>query len=242
MDTYLEIASAINKAKKITVLTGAGISTASGIPDFRSRNGLYDNHIDVESVLSERQFQRDPDLFWKYYKEIFKIKLTHQYEPNFGHSFLKELEEQGKEVTILTQNVDGLHRKAGSKDVFELHGTIEQAFCPHCHQQYSLDDVLREEIPRCHNDSIILKPDVVLFGGMVKHMEKAYEKTVESDLFLTLGTSLNVYPVSDIPSYVQHATKIVKVIINKEPTRYDRLFNYVIHDDINVALNKIKSQ
>ncbi|MBH5320475.1 NAD-dependent protein deacylase [Paenibacillus sp. GSMTC-2017] len=241
MDTYTEIALAIRKAKKITVLTGAGISTASGIPDFRSRGGLYDNKVNVEDALSEQQFQENPELFWEYYKDIFNIKLTNQYEPNFGHTYLRELEEGGKGVTILTQNVDGLHRKAGNKHVYELHGTIEKAYCPYCHQAYSLDDVLKGNVPRCLNDSTILKPDVVLFGGVVKHMEEAYEKTVESDLFLTMGTSLNVYPVRDIPSYVQHASRTTKIIINKEGTRSDYMFNHVIHEDINAALKKIKN-
>jgi NAD-dependent protein deacetylases, SIR2 family len=242
MDIYTEVAKAILEAQKITVLTGAGISTASGIPDFRSRNGLYDNNIDIDTILSEQQFQMNPEKFWGYYKKIFRVKLTQHYKPNFGHLYLQELEKQQKEVTILTQNVDGLHRKAGSKNVYELHGTIEKAFCPFCKREYSLYYIVKEDIPKCSNDYTILKPDVVLFGGKVRHMEKAYESASETNLFLTMGTSLTVYPVRDIPGYMQNAKGIKKVIINKEPTRFDSIFNYIVHEDINTALQQINNR
>lgn len=239
MDVYQESALAIQKAALITVLTGAGISTASGIPDFRSNNGLYQQSRQVEELLSEHEFKTNPERFWAFYKEIFKIKLSLSYQPNFGHFFFKQLENDEKQVTVLTQNVDGLHRKAGSKHVYELHGTIEKSYCPKCLQTYYIPDIVSQDVPVCSSDYTILKPDVVLFGGSVRHMDVAYEKTTEADLFITAGTSLKVYPAKEIPGYIQNARNITKLIINNEPTSSDHLFDIILRGDINTALQKI---
>ncbi|CAM4179776.1 NAD-dependent protein deacylase [Paenibacillus alkaliterrae] len=240
MNVYEQLAQVLTKVKKITVLTGAGISTASGLPDFRSRGGLYDNDLNLESILSESYFNMNPKLFWKYFKDIFRFDAIGQYEPNPGHQFLKELENMGKEVTIITQNVDGLHRKAGSTNVLEVHGALDTAKCPKCRQNYGMEHLLKEEIPRCEKDGYILKTDVVLFEGRVKHMEEAYTSTCETDAFLALGTSLNVFPVKELPSYIRNASHIAKVIINKEPTMSDGMFDIVIHEDIVLVFNQVK--
>lgn len=227
-----QLAQVLNEANKITVLTGAGLSTASGIPDFRSRGGLYDNNLNVESILSESYYNTNPKMFWKYFKEIFRFNAFQQYEPNPGHYFLKKLECIGKNVTIITQNVDGLHRKAGSTNVLEAHGTLDKAKCPKCRQEYRMEYLLKKEIPKCEKDGLILKPDVVLFEGKVRHMEDAYKATCETEVFMVLGSSLNVYPIKVLPSYIRNSSNITKIIINKEPTLLDEMFDFVIHEDI----------
>ncbi|CAM3392057.1 NAD-dependent protein deacylase [Marinicrinis lubricantis] len=240
MEAVQKLTEALKEAGKVAVLTGAGMSTASGIPDFRSRGGLYDRELNVEAILSESYFHSKPKLFWKYFKEIFGFQQIREVEPNAGHLFLAELEAMGKTVTIITQNVDGLHRKAGSSRVLEVHGSLDQARCPKCHEEYGLKDLLAEEIPRCRKHDVILKPDVVLFEGRVKHMEEAVDAICGCELFIVLGTSLTVYPVKELPNYIRHDRGITKAIINKEPTMMDELFDIVVHEEIVPVLNRVK--
>lgn len=190
-----KLAEAISSAKHIVVLSGAGISTASGIPDFRSENGIYTKVERVEYLLSETYYHQQPKEFWISFKDIFQLQHMDSYEPNAAHALLAELEKLGKQVTIVTQNVDGLHRKAGSTHILEVHGTIASSHCPKCKTSYPLAHVLQQDVPRCTNDNFILKPDVVLFEGRVQHLEEAYEAAQHCDLFLTLGSSLEVYPI-----------------------------------------------
>jgi len=242
MTKVMQLAEAINKAKTIAVLTGAGISTASGIPDFRSKGGLYDNsELQVERILSESYYHSNPKQFWAYFKQIFHFNAMGGYEPNLGHTWLKELEDSGKQVTIITQNVDGLHRRAGSSHVLEVHGTLDLAYCPKCQREYEYDELLRDEIPRCEKDHFILKSDVVLFEGRVKHMEEALEAACSADVFLVLGSSLTVYPLKELPYYVNRTSGITKAIINRDPTDMDDLFDYVIQDDITSVFTTVKS-
>ena len=241
MNTIEQLANAFDQATRITVLTGAGISTASGIPDFRSRGGLYDGRLSVEAILSETYFHQNPKTFWTYFKDIFGIHALGGYEPNGGHLFLRELELEGKDVTIVTQNVDGLHRKAGSSRVLEAHGTIHTAHCPKCGAPYGLEHLLSEDVPRCSKDGFILKPDVVLFEGRVKHIEEAVAASEESELFLALGSSLKVYPVKELPRYAKHARSAALAIVNREPTEMDGLFDIVIHDDIVEVFDQIRT-
>lgn len=241
MNNYCDVAVALARAKKIMVLTGAGISTASGIPDFRSRSGLYNLDIEIESVLSERYFNDHPETFWRKFKSIFQIDKVRDFEPNYGHLFLRHLESDGKDTVIFTQNIDGLHKKAGSSKVFELHGSYETAHCIECKQKYTLLHLLNNEIPRCLRDNAILKPDVVLFGGPVKHLQAAYETASSIDLFLTIGSSLSVYPAREIPTYVANAKEIVKILINMDKTNLDPLFDYVFHRNINATLHEISN-
>lgn len=238
---YHELAQILREKNKITVLTGAGISTASGIPDFRSQGGLYDTHLNVEAILSETYFRANPESFWKYYKNIFLLSSLPNFQPNLGHLFLKHLEDIGKEVVIITQNVDDLHRKAGSSTVFEVHGTLSKAHCPLCQRSYNLEHLLQSEIPRCEEDEAILKPDVVLFEGIVKHMEQAYAHVSESEVFMALGTSLQVYPVKELPNAIRGANHIYKVLINKEPTVMDEVFDFVFHEDITAVFEQVKA-
>ena len=235
-----QLVEQIRQANYITVLSGAGISTASGIPDFRSPNGIYSKVNNVEYLLSEGYYATHPKDFWTNFKDIFLMERMQQYEPNPAHTMLAELEALGKKVTIITQNVDGLHRKAGSQHILEAHGSIDHAHCPKCKRSYKLPYVMAEKIPRCEHDNFILKPDVVLFGGMVRHLPEAYEASEQCDLFLTLGSSLQVYPVKELPFYANRASQPKLAIINYEATDLDYLFDIVIHDDLVASFNYIK--
>lgn len=241
-DALEQLTEAIAEAKQITVLSGAGISTASGIPDFRSANGIYAKLDNVEYLLSETYFHKQPKQFWLSFKDIFQLQHADDYKPNEAHHVLAELERLGKQVTIVTQNVDGLHRKAGSKHILEVHGTLDHAHCPKCGGRYPLAYVMEQPVPRCELDQFILKPDVVLFGGRVQHLEEAYEAAAHCDLFMTLGSSLEVYPVKELPYYAARAKRPVTAIVNLQPTSQDDLFNIVIHDELVSVFTKLSER
>ncbi|MBS2968173.1 NAD-dependent protein deacylase [Metabacillus sp. KIGAM252] len=235
----------LDEAKVISVMTGAGISTESGIPDFRSSKGLWTEDLSRTEVMSRSYFERHPKSFWKYFKDIFQTKLSPGHKPNKGHLFLRELEAMGKEVHIFTQNVDGLHQKAGSCNVYNMHGSIQTAECPKCKSVYGLDHIHEKEVPRCSSVlasgspcDFILKPDVVLFGDMVQHMEAIYHTVDRSELLLVMGTSLEVYPVNQIPKDFRYRGNKKMVLINREPTRLDHLFDLVIHASIGETLEQ----
>jgi NAD-dependent deacetylase len=239
-EKILTLKAWIDEASTITFFTGAGMSTESGIPDFRSTGGFYDGDENREYYISNYYYQKHPKDFWKRYKEIFELKLMGGYLPNSGHSFIKDLEDFGKKVFVLTQNVDGLHTKAGSFDVTELHGTIQSATCPKCKTSFDLEFINQHDIPRCPNDQFILKPDVVLFGDEVKSFDSALNKAYAADLFIVMGTSLEVYPVNQIPLYISRSEGIKRVIINKESTKMDDKFHLVFHEKIGDVIKEIK--
>lgn len=248
MDKIKKFAQWIMDAKKITVLTGAGMSTESGIPDFRSENGIYAQEENVEHYISEYYFNNHPVDFWHQFKRIFSLKLMGNFAPNQGHLFLKRLEDMGKKVVILTQNIDGLHEKAGSTNVIELHGTLQTATCPKCQTKYDLAFINSHDVPRCvrtlengETCNEILKPDVVLFGGMVSRFEEALQAADGSDLLIAMGTSLEVAPVNLIPAYVAaEAPHIRKVLVNKTPTKMNDLFDIVLHAGIGETVAKVQ--
>ncbi|MBB6282465.1 NAD-dependent protein deacylase [Geobacillus subterraneus] len=238
-----KLAQWIRGADTIAVLTGAGMSTESGIPDFRGENGIYAHEANVEHYLSEYYFEKDPVDFWHRFKRLFSLKLMGGFAPNEGHRFLRWLEDVGKTVTILTQNVDGLHVKAGSTHVIELHGTLQTSTCPSCGKTYDLAFVNRVDVPRCGECGTILKPDVVLFGGFVPRIEEAFARAAESDLLVAMGTSLEVAPVNQIPLYVAAESPATrKVLINKTATRMDGMFDLVIYGGIGETVASIWRQ
>ncbi|MCX7828225.1 MAG: Sir2 family NAD-dependent protein deacetylase [Thermanaerothrix sp.] len=196
------MAQAIKESQRITVLTGAGISTEAGIPDFRGPKGIYRtlNVKDPEGIFDIRRFREDPSEFYSFHRGLMDIMLNAQ--PTFTHRFLAELEGSQK-VTVITQNVDGLHQRAGSRDVIEIHGGITHNFCSSCGKAYSVQDVREllglNEVPRCPCSGII-RPDIVFFGEPVKHLDRCFKSASESDLMLVIGTSLNVTPAALIPS------------------------------------------
>lgn len=233
----------LNQANHITVLTGAGVSTASGIPDFRSSNGIWTKDESREYFMSNQYFHLDPNDFWKKYKDIFQLKLLRNYKPNEVHSFIHSLEEKGKKVAVVTQNVDGLHQKAGSSNVIEYHGSLTTSTCPACGDSYDMDYVNNTVVPRCERETCgaILKPDIVLFGDAITEHDRAEAIIDQTDLLLVLGTSLLVMPFNFLPEYA-YSRKIPTALINREETPKDRLFHYVIHDDLISTLQQIESQ
>ncbi|BEV72656.1 MULTISPECIES: NAD-dependent protein deacylase [unclassified Paludibacterium] len=221
----------IDQANHIAVLSGAGMSTESGIPDFRSAKGLWTRNMSLPEVVSIDYFQREPEAFWQAFREIFHLKMVGGYLPNDGHRFLAELEQGGKQLTILTQNIDGLHGRAGNSQVLELHGTLLTASCPACGSSHALDYVQHHTLPLCRRCHEVLKPDVVLYGEAVPLIEAAFHAALEADLLLVLGSSLEVSPVNLIPVEAARAG-IPCALINYTPTRFDELFDPCIHAGI----------
>ncbi|MCX7821718.1 MAG: NAD-dependent protein deacylase [Brevinematales bacterium] len=242
LDILMEL---IVKSSHIVALTGAGISTNSGIPDFRGPNGLYRGNNEFEKLFSIEYFREHPNFFYSNFNEMFhKIKNAN---PNKGHMFLKKLEDMGKLKVIITQNIDGLHKKAGNTNVIELHGNLEKFICISCYhliendtEQYkkAIDKMSNKDVPHCEKCNGILKPDVVFFGEYVHDLEKALTEVQKADLLLTIGTSLVVYPASTLPSYIDEKAKLV--IINREPTPYDEKAKVVLYEDIDVIADKLK--
>ncbi|GAB7129656.1 sirtuin NAD-dependent deacetylase [Silvimonas sp. JCM 19000] len=234
------LAHTIQQAQHIAVLSGAGMSTESGIPDFRSANGLFTRDRSFADVVNIDYFYADPAGFWAAFKEIFKLKLAGNYEPNGGHRFLAELEQGGKRVSVLTQNIDGLHHKAGSSEVLELHGTLVKATCLQCGTPHDLDYLQQYDVPQCRQCDEILKPDVVLYGEAVPLVEPAFELAVQADLMLVLGSSLEVGPVNLIPREARRAG-VTCALINLEPTHLDYVFELLVHDRIGATCDKLRA-
>ncbi|UOY92583.1 NAD-dependent protein deacylase [Ectobacillus sp. JY-23] len=248
MKEYKVLADWIASARNIAFFTGAGMSTASGIPDFRSAGGFWTDPIRPEVYMSRSFYNLHPKIFWEKYKEIFQVKLLEQYDPNPGHLFIADLEKQGKHVTVLTQNIDGLHQKAGSTNVVELHGTLKTATCPKCRTIYDLSYVMAELVPRCNQQTIhgtcqfILNPDVVLYEDPVQAFSKTEEILRAADVFIVMGTSLQVSPVNTLPEYYAHIKKECKMaLINRERTVKDDVFPVVCHDEIVSAVTALKT-
>lgn len=229
----------IDECNYIVFFGGAGVSTESGLKDFRSKDGLYNMKYDYppEQILSHTFFMKNTKEFYKFYKD--KLNALN-IEPNICHNYLVNLEKEGKLKAIVTQNIDGLHTKAGSKNVLELHGTIYKNKCMKCGKEYSAEYVFNsDDIPRCSCSGII-KPNVVLYeeplddeivNETIKHISKA-------DLLIVAGTSLTVYPAS---SFIRYFNGKYLVIINNDKTNYDDKADLVIHDKIgNVFKELIK--
>ena len=238
MDDLLTLQKLIDNAQKIVFFGGAGVSTESGIKDFRSKDGLYNQKYDYppEMYLSRSFFYEHPELFFKFYKD--KLNCLNA-EPNICHKYLVKLENEGKLKAIITQNIDGLHEKAGSKKVLLLHGTIYKNYCMKCHKFYEAKEIFEKEgIPRCSCGGII-KPDVVLYEENLDEdvVRKAIEAIEDCDLLIVAGTSLVVYPAA---SFINYYRGDQLVIINKDVTPYDRKANLVINDKLGNVFSKLK--
>lgn len=249
METIQSCSEIVAKAKNIVVLTGAGISTESGIRDFRSRTGIY-NHA-PEYILSMDYFHEHPMAFYEFaFSNLYHPKAL----PNKGHRILAKWEQEGRIDCIITQNIDGLHQKAGSKNVIEFHGTMKTATCQNCGQKYTIDDLLLRKqteekffvCRECEADRDLfhlIKPDVVLFGDAgewftPEGFEKILNRIAEADCLLILGTSLRVTPFSAFPQYKNK--NIPMIIINKGDTPYDYDNDtYVIQHSIGRCLSEI---
>ncbi|MGC3965723.1 MAG: NAD-dependent protein deacylase [Rhodocyclaceae bacterium] len=239
--TIERVAAMIEGAQHIAVLTGAGMSTESGIPDFRSAKGLFTANRSFAEVVSIDYFLADPVGFWKAFREIFRIKLAGHYQPNAGHEFLAWLESRGKRVSVLTQNIDGLHTQAGSHEVLELHGTLMTAHCLSCGEVYHVGYVQDHEVPECRECGEIIKPDVVLYGEAVPLVERAFRIAARADLLLVMGSSLEVGPVNLIPAEAAHAG-VPAAIINLTSTAMDRFFDARIEAKIGDACTALREK
>ena len=239
MDTIFQLANLLRNAKRIACLTGAGMSTESGIPDYRSTSGLY-NTLTSEEVFDIDRFNSDPTDFYKVIGPLYCSIV--EAKPNAGHLALSELETKfGKDVSIATQNIDGLHQKAGSSKVFEVHGTMKTLTCRRCRAKVDSDDFLplfqKGETLRCKCGGVF-KPDITFYGEALP--EQAFMDSLNAfrnaDLALVLGTSLAVYPAASLPSYRPADCKLV--IINRSQTAMDEEAALVINDSIGNVLPK----
>ena len=218
------LADLIRAEQPCVVLTGAGVSTESGIPDFRSPSGLW-AEFDPLEYGSLDAFRSDPEKVWRFYAPRFSM-LTDA-EPNAAHLALAELERRGLVRAVVTQNIDLLHERAGSGEVVEVHGSIRTSTCPRCGQRYRLGEVLEllaagDGAPRCEDDGAVLKPDVVFFGELLPEaeMERATQLAREARLLLVVGSALEVFPVAGLPLETLDAGGKV-AIVNLGPTELD---------------------
>ncbi len=228
----------IDESKNIVFFGGAGVSTESGIPDFRSKDGLYNQKYKFppEEILSHTFFMNNTEEFYKYYKDKMN---SLKYQPNITHKKLAEWENAGKLNAVVTQNIDGLHQKAGSKKVYELHGSVLRNYCMKCHKFYDAEFVFNsKDVPTCECGGII-KPDVVLYEEPLNEetMMKAIIAISQADMLIVGGTSLTVQPASSLINYYQ-GKKLV--LINKDTTSYDNIANLVINDGLGKVLNHCK--
>jgi NAD-dependent deacetylase len=231
------LAERIRQARSVVALTGAGISVPSGIPDFRSPgSGLWAN-VDPMEVAHIDVFRTDPERFWSFYGDRFATLEVKQ--PNEAHDALVALERRGLLDAVITQNIDMLHRKAGTRELIEVHGSIERCLCEGCSVRVELAEVqkrLLEDpagVPQCFDCSRALKPEVVLFGEMLPEqaMRRAYELCAEADLLLCIGSSLEVHPVAGLPRVTaQHGGAVA--IITEGPTPLDVLAEMRLHGDV----------
>ena len=231
------LAEMIEKAQNIVFFGGAGVSTASGIPDFRSAHGIYAGAQgrSYEEMLSHGYFMRHSDAFWAFYKQVMLYPTA---QPNAAHHALARLEKQGKLRAVVTQNIDGLHQAAGSQAVWELHGTVHVNSCMRCGERYGLNAVLAQEgTPKCHCGGMI-KPDVVLYGESLDDavITGALSAIRQCDLLIVGGTSLVVYPAAGFITYRKAGTPLV--LINRDVTSYDGEANLVIREDIAQVLEE----
>ena len=227
----------INESKSAVFFGGAGVSTESGIPDFRSVDGLYSQKFEYppETIISHSFFERKPEYFFRFYREKM---LPLGFEPNVTHKVLARLEAEGHLAAVVTQNIDGLHQKAGSKRVFELHGSVLRNYCVKCGKFYRAE-VVRDArgIPLCDCGGII-KPDVVLYEEPLDEnvMAGAIAAIRKADLLIVGGTSLTVYPAAGLLHYYRGQRL---VLINRDETPYDSYANLVFHESLGDIFSRL---
>ena len=230
----------IKESDNIVFFGGAGVSTESGIPDFRSVDGLYHQQYDYppETIISHSFYKRNPEEFFRFYKDRMIFR---EASPNAAHRVLAQLEKQGKLRAVITQNIDGLHQLAGSKRVYEVHGTVHRNYCMRCHEFYDTEYILKADgIPRCEKCGGMIKPDVVLYEEGLDEMTitASIHAIQKADVLIIGGTSLNVYPAA---GFIQYYRGDKLVLINKSETPYDRKANLLIHDSIGKVLGDVLS-
>lgn len=227
----------IQNSKNIVFFGGAGVSTESGIPDFRSKDGLYNQKYKYppEMILSHTFFKNNTEEFYKFYKEKMN---SLNFNPNITHVKLAELEKEGKLKTVITQNIDGLHQKAGSKNVLELHGSILRNYCIKCKKFYSAEFVFSSKgVPKCECGGII-KPDVVLYEENLNEniLNSAIQAIQNAEVLIVAGTSLTVYPASGLVNFFKGKNLI---LINKTQTSYDNIADIIINSSLGEVFKKL---
>lgn len=229
----------IDESNKIVFFGGAGVSTESGVPDFRSVDGLYNQKYDYppEEILSHTFYRRKPEEFYRFYRD--KMLYT-DVKPNKAHLKLAELEEKGKLTAVVTQNIDGLHQAAGSKKVYELHGSVLRNYCEECHKFFDMQYIIdSDSVPKCDKCGGGVKPDVVLYeeGLDMNTMNGALKAISEADMLIIGGTSLAVYPAAGLIDYYR-GSKLV--LINMSKTPMDSRADLVIYEKIGEVLSSIQ--
>lgn len=220
----MRVKEVINESKNIVVLTGAGVSVDSGIPDFQSIDSSWNHEISRHEAISVPFFHRNPERFWKLYRQLFESK--RKATPNPFHAYLASL-EKSHHVTVVTQNVDGLHTVAGSSNVLEMHGSVDRVVCARtsCSARFPAAQFAYTSLPKCPNCFKVLKPDVCLFGEQISHFETAGEAIIQSDLLIVAGTSLDVAPVNLLPLVAEKCDNGIKRLwINKDEPPYGYSF------------------
>lgn len=240
MKEIQEVKELIRNSNDIVFFGGAGVSTASGLPDFRSATGLYNKENNAnyspEYMLSHEFFEKHPDEFSKYVKENLMIEGV---LPNDCHYALEKLEKMGKLKGVITQNIDGLHQKAGSKNVIELHGTLNDYYCVSCGENYDLAYVNKfTDLPTCEKCGGIVRPDIVLYGEGLNqdNISHAINLITHADVLIVGGTSLAVYPAAGLIDFY-NGNKLV--LINKDDTGKESAADYVIKGDISKIMNDL---
>ena len=238
---YEALKEMINECHNIVVFSGAGISVPSGIPDFRSADGIYNQKgkysISPEEIVSHSFFYSNTEEFYEFYKEKMCYPKA---EPNAAHKYFADLEKKGKNVIVVTQNIDGLHQKAGSKIVYELHGTIHQNFCTKCSRLFGLDYVLNSKgVPVCDKCGGIIKPNVVLYEESLDEdiISRSINAIMTCDVMIVIGTSLKVYPAA---GFIRYFKGRYLVVINKESTSYDNMCDLVFNEDVINVVKHLK--
>ena len=239
MDKIEELQKLIDSHGNIVFFGGAGVSTESGVPDFRSVDGLYNQKYDYppETILSHSFFMKKPEYFYDFYRDKMLIDGV---QPNAAHKKLAEMEEKGKLKAVITQNIDGLHQKAGSKTVFELHGTVMRNYCMKCGKKFDAPYIkMSKGVPKCDACGGMVKPDVVLYeeGLDSATVNGALDAIRKADLLIIGGTSLVVYPAAGFIDYFR-GDKIV--LINKSSTSRDSVADLIITEPIGEVLSKIR--
>lgn len=236
-EKILKFKELVEASDNIVFFGGAGVSTESGIPDFRSKDGLYNQKYDYppEEILSHTFFVRKTEEFYKFYRDKLN---SLKYEPNITHIKLAELEKSGRLKAVITQNIDGLHQKAGSCNVLELHGSVLRNYCAKCGRFYGAEAVFEGSgVPKCECGGVI-KPDVVLYEEPLNNdvVEKSIAAIAAADLMIVAGTSLTVYPASGLINYFRGKNL---VLINRDATPYDSAANLVINESLGKVFAEI---
>lgn len=227
----------IQESNRIVFFGGAGVSTESGIPDFRSTDGLYNQHFEYppEQIISHSFYLHDPAYFFRFYREKM---LPLGFEPNVTHRKLAQWEKDGKLLAVITQNIDGLHQKAGSQNVLELHGSVLRNYCTQCGKFYSAEFIKdSKDIPKCSCGGIV-KPDVVLYEEPLDEdvVQKSIQVIQNADLLIVAGTSLTVYPAAGLVNYYR-GNRLV--LINRDRTPFDHQADLVFHESLGTIFHSL---